>query len=176
MIPVNLRKYFKSNTLRNFSLFIKIVLPLNGKTWDVDSILEEIRPQFEKQLNTEFLQRRINYYVAFEKNFAIRILPLFIKNLAFKLIYFLQSNRITTTYISNLGSVNLPSSMYNEVKDVDFVNAGEKLYMTMASINNKLNIMFSSRIRDHSIIYNFLKLLQERDIDIVLQTNHSGME
>ena len=175
-IPVNLRKYFNSNTLRNFSLFIKVVLPLNGKTWDLDSIIEEIKPQFNEQLNKDFLQRRINYYVAFEKNFAIRMLPLFIKNLAFKLIYFLQSNRITTTYISNLGSVNLPSSMYNEVKDVDFVNAGEKLYMTMASINNKLNIMFSSRIRDHSIIYNFLKLLQERDIDIVLQTNHSGME
>jgi hypothetical protein len=66
--------------------------------------------------------------------------------------------------------------MYEEVKDIDFVNSGEKLYMTMASINDKLNIMFSSRIRDHSIIYNFLKLLQERDIDIVLQTNHSGKE
>ena len=174
MIPVNLRKYFKSNTLRNFSLFIKIVLPLNGKTWDVDSILEEIRPQFEKQLNTEFLQRRINYYVAFEKNFAIRILPLFIKNLAFKLIYFLQSNRITTTYISNLGPVDLPEEMHNYVKDVDFVNTGEKIYMTMATIRNRLNIMFSTRLRDHSIIYTFLKELQEKNIDIVLQTNHTG--
>ena len=173
-IPVNLRKYFKSNTLRNFSLFIKVILPLNGKTWDVDSILEEIKPQFEKQLNTEFLQRRINYYVAFEKNFAIRILPLFIKNLAFKLIYFLQSNRITTTYISNLGPIDLPEEMHEYVKDVDFVNTGEKLYMTMATIKNRLNIMFSTRLRDHSIIYTFLKELQERDIDIVLQTNHTG--
>ena len=173
-IPVNLRKYFKSNTLRNFSLFIKVVLPLNGRTWDLDSVLEEIKPQFEKQLNTEFLQRRINYYVAFEKNFAIRILPLFIKNLAFKLIYFLQSNRITTTYISNLGPIDLPEEMHNYVKDVDFVNTGEKLYMTMATIKNRLNIMFSTRLRDHSIIYTFLKELQEKDIDIVLQTNHTG--
>ena len=173
-IPVNLRKYFKSNTLRNFSLFIKVILPLNGRVWDLDSIIEEIKPQFEKQLNKDFLQRRINYYVAFEKNFAIRILPLFIKNLAFKLIYFLQSNRITTTYISNLGQIDLPTEMYNEVKDIDFVNAGEKLYMTMASIGNKLNIMFSSRLREHSIIYTFLKELQERGIDLVLQTNHTG--
>lgn len=175
-IPVNLRKYFKSNTLRNFSLFIKVVLPLNGRRWDLNSIIEEIRPQFEKQLNQDFLQRRINYYVAFEKNFGIRILPLFIKNLAFKLIYFLQSNRITTSYISNLGSIDLPNDMYNHVSDIDFVNAGEKLYMTMATINSKLNIMFSSRLRDHSIIYTFLKELQERDIDIVLQTNHTGKE
>ena len=174
MIPVNLRKYFNSSTLRNFALFIKIILPLNGKIWDLDSIIEEIRPQFEKQLNKEFLQRRINYYVAFEKNFAIRILPLFIKNLAFKFIYFLQSNRIITTYISNLGKVDLPEDMYKYVNDVDFVNAGEKLYMTMATIQNKLNIMFSTRLRDHSIIYTFLKELQEKGIDIVLQTNHTG--
>ena len=66
--------------------------------------------------------------------------------------------------------------MYNYVSDVDFVNAGEKLYMTMATIKDKLNIMFSSRLRDHSIIYTFLKELQERDIDMVLQTNHTGKE
>ena len=174
MIPVNLRKYFDSKTVRNFALFIKIILPLNGKVWNLDSIIDEIRPQFEKQLNKEFLQRRINYYVAFEKNFAIRILPLFIKNLAFKFIYFLQSNRIITTYISNLGQIDLPKDMYNYVNDVDFVNAGEKLYMTMATIQNKLNIMFSTRLRDHSIIYTFLKELQEKGIDIVLQTNHTG--
>ena len=174
MIPVNLRKYFDSKTVRNFALFIKIILPLNDKVWNLDSIIDEIRPQFEKQLNKEFLQRRINYYVAFEKNFAIRILPLFIKNLAFKFIYFLQSNRIITTYISNLGQIDLPKDMYNYVNDVDFVNAGEKLYMTMATIQNKLNIMFSTRLRDHSIIYTFLKELQEKGIDIVLQTNHTG--
>jgi len=175
-IPVNLRKYFNSKTLRNFSLFIKVILPLQGRVWDVDSIIEEIKPQFEKQLNKDFLQKRINYYVAFEKNLGIRILPLFIKNLAFKLIYFLQSNRITTSYISNMGKVDIPDDMYKEVQDVDFVNAGEKLYMTLASIGNKLNIMFSTRLRDHSIIYYFLKQLQERDIEIVLQTNHTGKE
>ena len=87
------------------------------------------------------------------------MLPLFIKNLAFKLIYFLQSNRITTTYISNLGLIDLPEEMHEYVKDVDFVNTGEKLYMTMATIKNRLNIMFSTRLRDHSIIYTFLKEL-----------------
>jgi hypothetical protein len=56
------------------------------------------------------------------------------------------------------------------------VNAGEKLYMTMASIGNKLNIMFSSRLREYSIIYTFLKELQERGIDLVLQTNHTGKD
>lgn len=176
MIPVNLRKYFPSNTLRNFSLFIKIILPLNGRKWDLDSIIEEIKPQFKEQLNKDFLQKRINYYVAFEKNMAIRVLPLFIKNLAFKLIYFLQSNRITTTYISNLGQIDLPSDMYKYVNDMDFVNAGEKLYMTMVSVENKLNIIFSSRLRDHSIIFTFLKELQERDVDMVLQTNHNGKD
>lgn len=172
-IPVNLRKYFNSDTLRNFSLFIKVIIYPRKKNWDLDSILEEIKIQFNEQLNKDFLQKRINYYVAFEKNPFIRIVPLFIKNIIFKVVYALQSNNLSTSYISNLGSLELPKDMKNEIRDMDFVNTGERYYMTMASVENKLNIMFSSRIRDYSSTFQFINELKSFGFDIVVQTNHT---
>lgn len=172
-VPVNLRKYFDSDTLRNFSLFIKVSIYPKKKNWDLENILEEVKTQFKEQLNKEFLQKRINYYVAFEKNPFIRVLPLIIKNIAFKIIYALQSNNLSTSFISNLGPLELPKDMKKEIKDMDFVNSGERYYMTMSSVANKLNIMFSSRIRDYSTTFQFINELKQLGFDIIVQTNHT---
>ena len=63
--------------------------------------------------------------------------------------------------------------MKKEIKDMDFVNSGERYYMTMSSVENKLNIMFSSRIRDYSTTFQFINELKQLGFDIIVQTNHT---
>ena len=128
-IPVNLRKIFNVETLRNFSLYIRVCVNAYNKELTFKEILETTKEQFEKQLNKENFIRRISANVFFEKNFFIRIIPLFLKNIAFKIAYYFCGPVVTTSYISNLGKIDLPKSMCKYVNDIDFVNVGEDLYL-----------------------------------------------
>jgi len=171
-VPVNLRKFFDEDTLRNFSLYIRVCINAYGKEWTFDSILQETKKQFEEQLNKDNFIKRISANVFFEKNFFIRILPLFIKNIAFKVAYYFCGPSVTTSYISNLGKIDLPDSMISHVEDLDFVNAGENLYLTMLTLKEKMNIIFSTRLYDKSIIYYIIKTLQNEGLNIEIHSNY----
>ena len=171
-IPVNLRKFFKVDTLRNFSLYIKISVPAKNKELSFDDIVEMTKKQFEEQLNKETLERRMNSNVFFEKNIFIRLVPLFIKNIAFKIGFKLVSDITSTSFVSNLGRIDLPSEMYKFINNADFVNAGEKLSLTMVTVKEKMNIIISTRLTDKSIIYQMIKTLQNEGLDVIIQTNH----
>lgn len=173
-VPVNLRRFFEVNTLRNFALYIKVTINPLEKEYTFKDILNITIDHFNKQLNKEELLKRINANVYFEKNWLIRIMPLFIKNIGFKIGYFLAGSRVSTSYISNLGKIDAPSSMLNYVSDVDFVNAGENLYLTVASIKDRVNLIFSTRLVNSVIIYDFIKTLQKEGLDIVVHSNFQG--
>ena len=173
-VPVNLRRFFEVNTLRNFALYIKVTINPLEKEYTFEDILNITIEHFNKQLNKEELLKRINANVYFEKNWLIRIMPLFIKNIGFKIGYFLAGSRVSTSYISNLGKIDAPSSMLNYVSDVDFVNAGENLYLTVASIKDRVNLIFSTRLVNSVIIYDFIKTLQKEGLDIVVHSNFQG--
>lgn len=171
-VPVNLRKFFEQETLRNFSLYIRVCINAYNKELTFNEILEETKKQFKEQLHKENFIRRISANVFFEKNFFVRILPLFIKNIAFKIAYYFCGPSVTTSYISNLGKIDLPESMKEHIDDIDFVNAGENLYLTMVTFEERLNIIFSTRLYDKSIMYNIIKTLQEEGLDIELHSNY----
>lgn len=171
-VPVNLRNYFEVDTLRNFSLYIKVTIPTYQKEIDFDFILQETIRQFKDQLNKEILARRISANVYFEKNLLIRVLPLFVKNLAFKIAYHFLGDNISTSYVSNLGKIDLPDKMYPQIENADFVNAGENLYLTMITLQDKMNFIFSSRLTDKSIIYQIIQTLQKENLDVIIQSNY----
>lgn len=168
-IPVNLRKFFPSNTLRNFSLYIKATF--NGmESWTFDEMLTSTKQQFEMQLTKEDLHRRVNANVGIEKNPAVRFLPLAIKNLAFKIGYYYCAENISTYYISNLGKVTLPTSLDSLVEDVEF-SLGDTC-MAIASIKGHTNIMMNSQFKDISTIQYFIKMLTDAGIPVTIDTNY----
>lgn len=168
-VPVNLRKYFDSPTLRNFSLYIKVTFAVN-REWTFSDMLEETKLQFKKQLNKEDLHKRMNANVGIEKNMFIRLMPLALKNLGFKLGYYYLAENINTFAISNLGLVNLPSKMNDYVQDIDFSIGGTS--MAIVSIHGDTNIMFNTEFKDLSIIHMFVKHFTDNGIDIQIDTNY----
>lgn len=168
-VPVNLRKFFPSNTLRNFSLYIKATYDPRLE-WTFDSMLVETKRQFLEQLNKEDLHGRINSNVWIEKSFFIKILPLALKNLAFKLGYFYFAENISTYAISNLGPVSLPEDMKTLVKDVEFSIGGTN--MAISSIHGHTNIMLNSEYKDLGFISHFIKCMIDSGLNVTIDTNY----
>lgn len=170
-IPVNLRPYFDSVTLRNFSLYIRTTYAADQK-WTFSEVLEVTKAQFAEQLVKEQLHGRISSLVGFEKNVFIRILPLVLKTIAFKIGYRILGDSVSTVSFSNLGIVDLPKDLKPHVIDADFVNAGYGITLTAISIHDRMNVMLASPLKDLSIINHFVSFLVAEGLDVTIDTNY----
>lgn len=168
-IPVNLRRFFPSKTIRNFSLYIKATFNTQ-KEWTFEDILKETKQQFHSQLNQEDLNRRINSNVGIEHNLLVRLLPLGLKNFAFQLGYHFLAEDISTYSISNLGNVKLPSSMQQYVSQVEFSIGGTN--MAIASYQGNTCLSMNTRLKDLSMIQFFTHTLVSEGIDVTIDTNY----
>lgn len=171
-IPVNLRPYFDSVTLRNFSLYIKGTYDSKRTDWTFENMLELTKEQFKDQLDKDKLQSRISSLVGFEKNVFIRVLPLVLKTIAFKIGYNILGESISSCSISNLGVVDLPQGLETKILDADFVNAGYGIAMTLISLKSHTNIIFSSPLKDLSIMNHMVQFLVGEGLDVTLDTNY----
>jgi hypothetical protein len=171
-IPVNLRPYFNSVTLRNFSLYIKATYDAKRTDWTFENMIELTKEQFVDQLVKEKLQSRISSLVSLEKNVFIRVLPLVLKTLAFKIGYNILGESISSCSISNLGIIDLPSGLKDKILDADFVNAGYGLAMTLISLGEKTNIITSTPLKDLSIINHMVSILVQDGLHVTLDTNY----
>ncbi|MBE0701152.1 MAG: hypothetical protein IH571_05650 [Acholeplasmataceae bacterium] len=140
--------------------------------WTFSEMLELTKIQFAEQLDKNLLHERISSLVGFEKNIFIRILPLFLKNIAFKIGYNILGESISSSSISNLGIIDLPSGFRDRVLDVDFINAGYGLAMTIASVFDDTNIMMTTSLKDLSIMNHIVSFLVNEGLDVVLDTNY----
>lgn len=170
-IPVDLRPYFNSNTLRNFSLYIKGTYnPKDNLSFE--EMLKITDEMFAEQLTKDELEKRLSALVGLEKNIFLRFVPLIIKNIVFKLAYQSVGESIITSSISNIGIVEVPNSLKSFVKDVEFMNSGRGINVGICSFGNNTNITFNSVIKDISIINSFIRKLKNDNLAVTLDTNY----
>ena len=164
-IPVNLRKYFKSQTARNFFSVIK--LKYNGFD-NLEDIIKYVDKNLKEELKKDNLFKTMNKYAAFEHNFLIRLIPLFIKNFILKIIIKFVK---TTSTVTNLGIIKVDNSIKDYIDSFEVYVSTDKMQISMCSYLDKLNISFTSIFDSMDIIKNFYRKLSSFGIDIIITTN-----
>ena len=85
-IPVNLKKYYKSNTMSNFFSFISVDAEMNTCI-SFEDIIEFVKNEFEKKLTETELSKTMSDTVKIGKNIFISSIPLPLKKLIIRSIY-----------------------------------------------------------------------------------------
>ncbi len=121
LIPVNLRKMFPSDTLRNFVLYATPgVDPAMGE-FAFDEICGIVHHQMKLQITEKNMAAMIATNVNNEKQMILRVAPLFVKNFVMKLIFNAVGERKSCFSFSNLGVVKMPEEFTSRVERMDFV-------------------------------------------------------
>lgn len=171
-IPVNLRKYFDSHSLRNFSLIFHTSTACAGKPLSFEDILTKVKQDFAEELTIERLQGMLNANVSIEKILAP--FPLFMKKIGIRIGTMLLGDKIKTCTISNLGKVDLPNAMRDQIKDFEFclpVGNGSTHSVSVATCNNRMSVTFTRRMYETDLEQTFFRLLADRHIPIEIQSN-----
>lgn len=117
-VPVNMRKFYPSPTLRNFSMYCGIRLNLEQVT-TLDDILPEIQRQLTEKTSREAMTEMIHSSTRLVN--SVRFVPLFIKAPIARLIYGFLGDKIFSNTLSNLGVVHLPPEMESRVDHLEFL-------------------------------------------------------
>lgn len=117
-LPVNMRKYYPSQTLRNFSLYCSIRLHPKEIT-----TLEEILPEISRQIIEGGSKERLDETMHLSRRLVrlLRFVPLIIKRPIAYVIYGALSDAVFTTTFSNLGPMRVPPEMQPFMEKFDFV-------------------------------------------------------
>ena len=169
-VPVNLRKYFKSNTARNFFSTINISYKSKNDNEKLEDIISSVSRQFQENISKEKLDRQMNDLALLENLFIIRIVPLFIKNLVLKYFH-LRSKKNQTMTLSNIGIIEMPKELQKYIKLFDVMASTDKTQLCMCSYLNKMVLTFTTHLVDTEIEKNFFKELNIGDTEIIINSN-----
>lgn len=174
LIPVNLRKLFPSSTLRNFVLYtIPEIDPRLGE-YDFREICRAVQHRMGLEIEPKYMSSMIATNVASERLFAVKIMPLFIKNIVMKAVFDAVGERKSCMSLSNLGAISLPEEMRPYVERLDFilgVQASAPYNCGVISYGDMLNINFIRNIKEPLLEYRFHKVLQSLGLTALVESN-----
>ncbi len=117
-VPVNLRRFFPTRTLRNFSLCVTVEIdPLMGD-WTLPELCESVYHQMKLRITPKEMAASISTNVALCEYPLFKYLPLWIKSPLMRAGYQACAKRTCCTAVSNMGRVTLPPPMETYVEDV----------------------------------------------------------
>lgn len=175
-VPVNLRPYFASNTTKNFFVMVSAEFHPTKEDYTFEEILQTVHESLKAQINKENLEKLFSYNVSNEKVWIARIAPLFLKNLAMKVVY-TQSALANTTTITNIGNIGVEDvyKPYIEMFHAFLaMSKGQHIKGTICSYDDTLVFTFSYDLQDTGIQKVFFRKIAADGIEVQLDSN-SGL-
>ena len=174
LLPVNLRNLFPSKTLRNFALYTTPEIDPRLGHYSFRELCDIVRSTMALEINPKFMSTMIATNVSTERLFAVRIVPLFIKNIIMKMAYDSVGEKQSCLSVSNLGLVKLPKEMAPYVERFDFilgVQSTSPYNCGIVSYGETTCINFIRNIQESQLEYHFFKVLQSLGLDVVAESN-----
>lgn len=174
LIPVNLRPLFGSRTLRNFVLYITPGIDPKMGRWELDEICETMHHLMNLQTTKKEMTTMITANVKSERSFILKIMPLFIKNIAMKAVFNAVGEKKSCITMSNIGRVTLPEEIQPYVSRMDFIigkQADRPHACAIMSYGGKLHINISRCIKESELELEFFKVLRSLGIPVTVESN-----
>ncbi len=173
-IPVNLKKYYKSQTALNFFMFITIEVDIDPKKeYEFKDILRMVLLEFDKKLTHERLENAMTSAVNTGNNIFTRIVPMPLKKVITHITYMASRKNLTTT-ISNIGNIEVLPEYKKEIETFLFILAPDNIGTmknSMISYGDKMIFSFISLLRDCDVEKRFYNLLKEKNIKVKIESN-----
>lgn len=120
-IPVNLRGFFGSETLRNFMLCYSFQIDPKMGEYTLPEIIKLLSLYLRYINNEKELQAMMNGNMGIERNPIMRILPSFLKDFGVSMVYKVAGEKATSCLLSNVGVMKAPKEMEQYIEKLVLV-------------------------------------------------------
>ena len=158
-VPINLRAFYPSRTLRNFSSYVNLGVDVRNGYFPLSELVTLVKNQKRLALLPDNLEPKIAKNVALEESIAVRSLPLIIKRPIIDYINRHHGDRFCSQTFSNLGNISLPATMQPYVTGFEAVlgrQRGNSGAVACVGYGGKLYVHLSRNIANDDFERNFL--------------------
>lgn len=175
-MPVNLRRFFPSKTLRNFITMVYPTIDPRLGDYTFEEIVTQVHYYMRYYINGKFLNADITTNALTRNHPVIRVIPLFIKDLTVRLFYKRVQDLQSSAGLTNVGVVELPDEMREHIKRFDVLMGqpfSPRTNCAIASYENTLTINFASSIVETNVEKFFFTKLVQDGIPVKIETNRN---
>ncbi|GAB4074776.1 hypothetical protein GCM10028778_22790 [Barrientosiimonas marina] len=173
-VPVDMRSFFKSETMRNFFVSISPSIDSRLGNYEFTEIIDELKIEFRRLLSPKRLKQSIKRSVIGEKSFWLRIVPSPLKDIITPSIYSLFGESQYTSGLSNMGVVQMPSEIEQFIERFECYpppSIGNKVKAFMISYQKHLYFSFGNLSKDRMLEREFFRNIRKKGIDVAIETN-----
>ncbi|MBE6563231.1 MAG: steryl acetyl hydrolase [Ruminococcaceae bacterium] len=176
LIPVNLRNLFESSSLRNFALYTTPEIDPRLGRYSIEETCRIVHHHMGAEITPKVMSAKIATNVNCERSFFLRIMPLFIKNIAMKLVFKTVGERKSCLTLSNLGALKVPEVMMEYIDRMDFILGVQESAphnCGVVSVGDTLYINFIRNTVEPELEMSFFRSLQRLGIPVTVESNQS---
>lgn len=173
-MPVNLRRFFPSRTLRNFiTMIYPSVDPRLGE-WSFEEIIRHVHHYMRYYINEKFLRGDITTNANTQRHPLIRIVPLFIKDFVVRWFYTRVQDKNSSAGLTNMGAMQVPEDMKPYIERFDIYMGqpfSSRTNCAIISFEDVLTINFASSIVEADVERYFFRRLVKDGIHVKIESN-----
>lgn len=173
-MPVNLRRFFPSKTLRNFITMIYPAIDPRLGDYTFEEIIKQVHHYMRYYINEKFLRGDITTNAATQQNPLIRVVPLFVKDFVVKTFYRKVQDHNSSAGLTNMGAIKVPDAMKPFIERFDIymgIPFSSRTNCAIISFEDTLTINFASCIHESDVERLFFCKLVEDGIHVTLESN-----
>lgn len=173
-VPVNLRGFFPSKTLRNFANYVNPGIDPRCGSYTFDEILSDVHHFMGLEVTKKALSAKITTNVRSEQNKILRMAPLFLKNPVMRIVFNAVGDRKSSTCFSNLGNTKLPEEMAKYVTRMEFILgplSRNRVAVAALSYDGTLRMNFTRTLVEPVVEQEFFTRLVKLGIPVKVESN-----
>lgn len=173
-MPINLRRFFPSNTLRNFITMIYPSIDPRLGDYSFEEIVTHVHHYMKLYIEEKYLRGDITTNAAAQRNPVARIAPLFLKDFIVRTFYTKVQDKNSSAGLTNMGVLKLPEDMRPYIDRFDIymgVPFSSRTNCAIISFEDVLTINFASCIVESDVERNFFRKLVEDGIPVTIESN-----
>ncbi|MDE6015600.1 MAG: alcohol acetyltransferase [Acetatifactor sp.] len=176
-MPVNLRRFFPSKTLRNFITMIYPGVDPRLGEYTFEEIVTHVHNYMRYYLNEKLLRGDITTNAATQRNPFIRVVPLFIKDFVVRMFYAKVQDQNSSAGLTNMGALRVPESMKPYIERFDIYMGqpfSSRTNCAVVSFEDVLTVNFASSIVEADVERYFFRRLVQDGIHVKIESNRES--
>lgn len=173
-IPIDLRRFFPTETVRNFILTARPCIDPRLGDYTFSEVVEQVRYQLRLELSRPLMQGNITGNVNFQKNPILKAVPCALKDPVMKLSYRLAAIRPFSMTYTNPGIFTAPARMARHIERVEAVLGqpyGDTVNCASVSCGDVLSISFASNLKERDVEREFFRFLVKEGLHVKVLSN-----
>jgi len=173
-MPVNLRRFFPTITLRNFITMIYPGVDPRLGEYTFEEIVTQVHNYMRYYINEKLLRGDITTNAATQRNPFIRIVPLFLKDFAVRTFYTKIQDKNSSAGLTNMGALKVPEGMKPYIERFDIYMGqpfSTRTNCAIISFEDILTINFASSIAETDVERYFFRKLVKDGIHVKIESN-----